>query len=85
MQLGQHTHRTILIARLAAVTIIGLLGLTALAATPALAKTFNVNKRGDHVPGKCNAADCTLREAVIKATAKPSDDKIKLPSTSPTS
>ena len=70
------TRPNLLLACLLAVAL-----LVATAGTAA-AKTFTVNKRGDHVPGKCDASDCTLREAVIRATAKPSNDKIKLPSTS---
>jgi len=53
-----------------------------LAATAAGA-TFKVNKRGDHAPGPCTADDCTLREAVIAATAAPGSDKITLPSRKP--
>jgi hypothetical protein len=77
MQFANQTRRFNLLACLA---LLALLGLTA---SSALAKTFTVNKRGDHAPGKCNAADCTLREAAIAATAKPSNDRIKLPATKP--
>ncbi|MFN8111857.1 MAG: choice-of-anchor Q domain-containing protein [Solirubrobacterales bacterium] len=76
MQLGGTTSRLALLITLLAVAF----GLTA---SSALATTFNVNKRGDHAPGACNAADCTLREAVIAATALPSNDRLKLPSTKP--
>lgn len=63
----------------------GLIALIAIAAfpTPALADVFEVNKRGDHPPGACTPADCTLREAVIAAHANDGDDKIKLPSKRP--
>ena len=77
---SQATHTrpmSIVVASLLAVAL-----LVATAGTAA-AKTFTVNKRGDHVPGKCDASDCTLREAVIRATAKPSNDKVKLPSAGP--
>ena len=82
MQFGKHTSSRHLPALIACLVIEAVFGLTA---SSALAKTFTVNKHGDHAPGKCNAADCTLREAVMAATAKPSDDRIELPSTSPTS
>jgi CSLREA domain-containing protein len=60
-------------------------GLLALASMPAgaEAETFTVNKRADHTPGGCTAADCTLREAAFAATALDGDDKIKLPSRKP--
>ena len=35
----------------------------------ALAATFTVNTADDHNDGVCNAADCTLREAIIAANA----------------
>ena len=77
MHFPNRTRRIVLLACLA---LVGLLGLTA---SSALATTFNVNKRGDHAPNGCSAADCTLREAVIAATALPSNDRIKLPATKP--
>lgn len=77
MHVLNHTRRITVLACLA---LVGLLGLTA---SSALAKTFTVNKRGDHAPGACNKADCTLREATIAATALPSNDRIKLPSKKP--
>ena len=77
MHFAKRTRRITLLVCLA---LVGLLGLTA---SSALAKTFSVNKRGDHAPNGCSAADCTLREAAIAATAKPSNDKIKLPATKP--
>jgi len=49
----------------------------------ASAKTFTVNDRSDHNPGKCNAADCTLREAVIAANKRDGSDRITLPATKP--
>jgi fibronectin-binding autotransporter adhesin len=55
----------------------------AAAAESTTAKTLKVNKRGDHVPGKCDRKDCTLREATIAAAAKDGDDVIKLPSRKP--
>lgn len=47
------------------------------------AEVFEVTKRGDHVPGTCTNADCTLREAVIEASAQPGDDRVELPSSKP--
>ena len=80
MRFGEHTSPRHLPALIACLVIAAVFGLTA---SSALAKTFTVNKHGDHAPGKCNAADCTLREAVMAATAKPSDDKVELPSSKP--
>lgn len=38
----------------------------------AAANTFHPNRLGDHIPdGNCNHADCTLREAVIRANNSP--------------
>jgi CSLREA domain-containing protein len=48
-------------------------------APQAAANTYKVNTRSDHNPGNCNAADCTLREAVIKANAHDGNDTIRLP------
>lgn len=42
------------------------------------ARRFVVNDRSDHGPGACNRADCTLREAVIAANARPGADVIVL-------
>jgi hypothetical protein len=45
-----------------------LAGLATMAlAAPAFAKTYNVNKAGDHAPNGCTHSDCTLREAVLAA------------------
>lgn len=44
----------------------------------ASAKTYRVNDTSDHIPGKCNAADCTLREAVIAANDHSGNDGIVL-------
>jgi predicted outer membrane repeat protein len=43
------------------------------------AKTFEVTKRGDPAPGACTRNDCSLREAVLKANARPGADSIVLP------
>ena len=59
--------------------VIGLL----LLAPAAAAKTFVVNKRGDHAPNGCTKADCTLREAVLKANNRPGNDRTVLPSRKP--
>jgi len=48
------------------------------AAAPAQAKTFTVNKTDDHAPDGCTAQDCTLREAVLAANARPGADVIEL-------
>ena len=80
MRLREHTSPRHPPALIVCLVIAAVFGLTA---SSALAKTFTVNKHGDHAPGKCNAADCTLREAVMAATAKPSDDKVELPSNKP--
>jgi CSLREA domain-containing protein len=61
---------------LAALAVIGALALIPAAAQ---ADTFEVTTRADDAPGSCTADDCTLREAVIAATALDGDDKIKLP------
>lgn len=61
----------------------GVLALALLVPTVASAKTFVVNKRGDHVPGPCTKQDCTLREAVIRATNRGGDDRVRLPSRKP--
>ena len=58
------------------------LGLLVLAPT-ATAKTFVVNKRGDHPPKACTKTDCTLREAVLAANKRNGDDRIRLPSRKP--
>ena len=53
----------------------------ALLAGSASAATYEVSKRGDHVPGACTPADCTLREAVIAANNSVGVvDRIVLPS-----
>jgi hypothetical protein len=45
----------------------------------ALANTYTPNKLGDHAPdGKCNKADCTLREAITKANGHAGKDTIVL-------
>jgi len=76
MHSKQNTLRTLLALAITA-------ALLATSAKMADAKTFVVNKRGDHAPGKCTKSDCTLREAVMAASSEPSDDKVKLPSTAP--
>jgi hypothetical protein len=67
------------------IRIAGLAALVALVGVPAsaAAKTFKLTSRGDHAPGACTAGDCTLREAVIAATALDGDDKILVPSRKP--
>lgn len=43
--------------------------------------SYEVTKRGDHAPGACTPADCTLREAVIEANNSVGvADRIVLPS-----
>jgi parallel beta-helix repeat protein len=60
--------------------VIAIAALATLAFAPsAFAKTYVPHKLNDHAPdGKCNKADCTLREAVIAANARPGTDKIML-------
>jgi hypothetical protein len=53
------------------------------AAGPAAAKTFEVNTRSDHTPGKCSPKDCTLREAVIRANGHDGQDRIVVPGGDP--
>jgi hypothetical protein len=60
-------------AVLAAVATIGLTF-----SAGALASTYSPNTTGDHIPGKCTASDCTLREAVIKANKHAGADTIVL-------
>jgi hypothetical protein len=51
----------------------------ALGTTPvALAKTYKPNKRSDHSQNGCSKSDCTLREAISSANARPGSDKILL-------
>jgi len=55
-----------------------------LAAASSSAATFEVTKRGDHAPGPCTRADCTVREAVLEANASVGvGDRILLPSRRP--
>jgi len=52
----------------------------ALALAPgASAKTFVVTKRADPVPDACKKRDCSLREAVLAANARPGKDVVELP------
>lgn len=44
----------------------------------AQAKTFEVTKRGDPAPGTCTGSDCSLREAVQAANARPGADIVVL-------
>ena len=48
-------------------------------AAGASAATFVVSKRGDPPPAACAKRDCSLREAVIAADARPGPDVIELP------
>ena len=50
------------------------------AAAPAAADTFVVTKRGDPAPDGCKPRDCSLREAVLRASTHPGRDVIELPS-----
>ncbi|HSI79542.1 MAG TPA: choice-of-anchor Q domain-containing protein, partial [Solirubrobacterales bacterium] len=47
-------------------------------AAGASAKTFEVTKRADPAPDGCKKRDCSLREAVIAANARPGRDVIEL-------
>lgn len=44
----------------------------------AQAKVYVAGQAKDHMPGKCTAKDCTLREALIAANARAGRDKIEL-------
>jgi hypothetical protein len=46
--------------------------------SPAAADTYAPNRLGDHAPNGCNAADCTLREAVIRANSHAGADTVVL-------
>jgi hypothetical protein len=50
-----------------------------LSAGAAEAKTFEVTRANDPNPGKCKQNDCSLREAVLAASARPGKDKVVLP------
>jgi CSLREA domain-containing protein len=54
-----------------AVALVAAVGGLAVVSPPALATltTITVNSAGDHGTGKCDAAECTLREAISKANA----------------
>jgi len=54
-------------------------GLMLALAAGASAKTFVVTKRADPVPDACKKRDCSLREAVLAANARPGKDVIELP------
>ena len=59
--------------------VAGFVTVAVLALAPAaLAKTYRPHKLGDHAPGACTPADCTLREAVIAANAHSGSDTIVL-------
>jgi hypothetical protein len=66
-------------------TLVGIVltGLLALVPAAASAKTFEVTKRGDPAPGACTPADCSLREAVVAANARPGNDVIRLAARKP--
>lgn len=69
-------------ARRVSVFVVAVAGGLLLAA-PVGAETLTVNKLGDHDPGGCTNADCTLREAVIEANADPDEDRVELPGAGP--
>lgn len=46
------------------------------AANPSQGASFTVNTTDDHDDGACNAADCTLREAIQAANTAPTEDTI---------
>jgi CSLREA domain-containing protein len=50
----------------------------AVAASPAGAATFEVNRTADTTPNGCNQGGCTLREAVIAANARNGEDVVVL-------
>jgi CSLREA domain-containing protein len=61
--------------------IAGIVALFVAAGLPSAAgaETFDVTKKGDAAPGECTAGDCSLREAVLAANARPGADRIVLP------
>lgn len=65
-------------ARVGAVAAIVLTGTLSFAAA-AQAKTFEVTRTGDPVPGACQPRDCSLREAVQAANSRAGADKVVLP------
>ena len=59
-------------------------GIVLAAAGVAQAATYRVTKRGDHAPGGCSRADCTLREAILAANRTTGRaDRVVLPSRKP--
>lgn len=67
--------------RLAAAGVAVIVAMTCLLVTSgALAETLVVTKQGDPIPGSCKKADCSLREAIRAANAKPGEDTVLLPS-----
>jgi hypothetical protein len=59
-------------------------GIVLASAGGAQAATYEVTKRGDHAPGGCSQADCTLREAMLAANATVGvADRVLLPSRKP--
>ena len=59
-------------------------GIVLAAASVAQAATYRVTKRGDHAPGGCSRADCTLREAILAANRTTGrTDRVVLPSRKP--
>lgn len=59
-------------------------GVVLAVASVAQAATYRVTKRGDHAPGGCSPADCTLREAMLAANATLGRaDRVVLPSRKP--
>jgi CSLREA domain-containing protein len=57
---------------------IGIVIATLALAPAALARTYKPNTTGDGVPNGCSKSNCTLREAIISANARPGADKIIL-------
>ena len=58
--------------------VTALVGLASVAPN-ASADTFEVTRTGDPVPGPCKPRDCSLREAVDAANARPGGDRVILP------
>ena len=60
--------------------VVALTAIASLAlAGPAAAKKFEVTERTDPAPDGCTKQDCSLREAVIAANARPGPDRVVLP------
>lgn len=51
--------------------------------SPAAADTLEVTRHSDPAPGRCKPNDCSLREAILAANARPGRDTVVLPDRRP--